>query len=222
MDEELELPEVSTEEEIVAASDEEKEIVAEGVKKTTQVSRQKIRDDVAEGRVTPSAAAREHGISIQYVSKLLKNANIKYGCRKLEREKAEKDAKDAAERKAKATFAERRATYAEEHKIGIFQQLRSALLVESIRQKNWRDAATASTGMALPTAKDAMTSVRTMALIDQRIRILLNLDDEIEEMGLPTIEINYMGDEEIAAMRSGPINDDALAALDDDVIEEAE
>jgi DNA-binding CsgD family transcriptional regulator len=220
MNEDLELPEISAEEEVVAASDEEKEIVAEGVKKTTSVSRQEIRDAVAEGEMTPSACARKHGISIQYVSKLLKQANIKFGCRKMEREAKEKADKELAERRAKSSFAERRASFAEEHKMGMYQQLRSAMLIESIRQKIWREAASAPAGVSLPSVKEAMTSARTLALIDMRIRILLNLDNEIEEQGLPTIEINYMGDEEIAIIRRGAVNEDELAALENEVVEE--
>lgn len=211
---------LSLEEEIKTASAEESELVSEGLRKTTEVDRQFIRDRVAEGLMTPAECARKYGVTPQYVSKLLKAKGIRFGSAKLERERLERATIEAKERAAKATFAERKATFAEEHRMSAYVQFRNAFLLEAIRQKQWREAATLPTGASMPTTKDTMTSARTMAMLDMRIRILLDLDMVVDERSLPTIEINYMGDEEIAMMRRGPRNDDELAKLDDDVIEE--
>lgn len=214
------LEEAGVEEELNAESAEEREVVTEGLKKTTAEDRAAIREEVAEGRMTPSQCAKKWGISPQYVSKLLKTKGIRFASAKLAREQAEKDAIAAAERKAKASFAERKANFAEEHKMAIYAQLRNALILEGIRQKAWREAAMAPAGAILPPVKEAMTSARTMALIDQRIRILLGLDEEIEELSLPSIQITDMGDADIIAARRGPGNEDELTKLDDDIVEE--
>lgn len=220
MSEEAVLEEAGGGEILEAESAEERSVVTEGLSKTTAQDRAAIREEVAEGRMTPSQCAKKWGISPQYVSKLLKAKGIRFASAKLAREQAEKDAKEAAERKAKASFAERKMNFAEEHKMAIYAQMRNALMLEGVRQKLWREAAMAPAGAVLPTVKDAMTSARTMALIDQRIRILLGLDEEIEEASLPSIEIVDMGDAEIIAARRGAINDDDLAKLDDDIVEE--
>lgn len=221
MSEVVELEVDLEQEEIKAATAEEKEVVTEGLAKTTATDRDFIREEVAEGRMTPVQCARKYDVSIQYISKLLKKAGIRFGIRVSEREAAAKALIELKEREARANFAERKLKFAEEHKMSAYGQLRSAFLLEGMRQKKWREAATAPTGAALPTVKDAMTSSRTMALLDQRIRILLDLDNVVDEKELPGIEINYMGDEEIAHARRGPQNDDELAKLDDDIIEES-
>lgn len=207
------------EKEIESASAEDKAVVSEGLSKTTAADRQFIRDEVAEGRMTPAQCAKKFLITPQYVSKLLKQAGIRFGIRKMEREAKERAEIEAKERAAKASFAERKATFAEEHKMSAMAQLRSAFLLEGMRQKIWREAAV--TSAALPSPKEAAMSARTMSMLDQRIRILLELDTHIDEKELPSILINDMGDEDILAIRRGKTSEDILAKLDDDVVEES-
>lgn len=208
------------ENDLKTSSEEEKEVVREGLGKTTAIDRQFIRDQVAEGLMKPSEAAAKFSISPQYVSKLLRTAGIRFGSRKLEREEKEKLEKETKEAAAKANFAARKAGLSEEHKMSAAAQLRSAFLLEGVRQKKWREAAMAPGG-GLPSVKEAMTSARTMAVLDQRIRILLELDNIVDERELPGILLEDMGDAEIAAARRGPRNEDAdLAKLDDDIVEE--
>jgi len=208
------------EKEIEAAPEEEKKIFVAGMGKTTPADRQWIRDEVAEGRMKPSACAAKYGVSVQYVSKLLRQAGITYGSRKKEREEAEKAAIAAKEAEAKATFADRRLRFIEEHKMSAYAQLRAAFQMEGQRQKRWRDGLLA--GGAPPTPKDANASARTMAVLDERIRILLGIDEIIDEKELPQIDVRYMGDEEIIAARKGAQStDETLPTLDNNIIEES-
>jgi hypothetical protein len=207
------------EKEIAAAPEEEKRVFVAGMGKTTPADRQWIRDQVAEGLTKPSACALKFGISVQYVSKLLRQAKITFACRKLAREAEVAAAAASKEAEIKETFADRRLKYIEEHKLSAYAQLRSAMIIEGVRQKHWReDLASGGVG---PTVKEANGAARTIVVIDEAMRRLLGIDDQIDEKELPQIDIRYMGDDEIIAARKSQQNDDEeLPSLDDDVIEE--
>jgi len=196
--------------------EDEKTVLEAGRTKTTVEDRAWIREEVGEGRMSPGACAARFGVSPQYISKLLRLANIRFGSKKEEREKAEAEVAAKAKMAAEITFASRKAHFAEEHRMQMLAQFRMARQIEGIRQKRWLEAAAG--GSPLPVPKESMNSARVMALIDQRVRILLDLDNDVIVEDLPQIDIHYMGDEEISQIRQGEINTDELVTLEEDVV----
>lgn len=209
-----ELPELEEE------APEVKKPFAVGRGKTTPADRQWICEQVAEGLKKPSECAALYDVSIQFISQLLKKAKVTYGSKKKEREESTRRAIEAKEADTKATFAERRLKHIEEHKIAAINTMRGAFMLEGLRQQKWREAIRA--GGAPPTAKESNVSARTVSILDQRIRLLLGMDEQVDEKELPRIDIDYMGDEEIQAIRRGRNIEEPLQSLDDDIIDESD
>lgn len=188
------------------------------VPKTTKEDRQWILEQVAEGTMKASECAAKFGVSISFISKLLRKAGITYGSRKKAREEAARQAQARKEAEVKASFAERRINLIEEHKNSAVAILRGAFVMEGIRQQKWREHV--KTGGNPPSVKESSLSARTISTLDQRIRILLGMDEIVDEKQLPQIDIQYMGDDEIIAIRKGQNPEEDLQ-FEDEIAEEA-